>query len=519
LISILLLFAAKAYYDTNSIEVKHYRIENSSVGEVLSGLKLAHLSDLHIKNMGLMESKILETLKEEKPDLIFITGDLISFRGRYEPSLSFLQQLKPPLGAYAVFGNIEYSNENGSCTLCHQKRSKELKEKQSLIFLRNSFIPLEINGKVINIVGVDDPVNKKSDLKTALKTMNSGDPSILLAHSPETFEEASGFGIDFLLAGHNHGGQIFVTRFLRKILPLDPALEFLEGFFQKGKTLMYVSRGIGTSFLPFRLGVKPEITFFKFTNDTNEKIRIAPVNPSNLSREMRSLFHWDPINPTNSIKSLLISNTPPITIFTGFNFANLVETFNVLNIFDSLGLTAAPQHPDTATRQRGSTARQHHSNPAAQKILFDFESESELEKLNWECHKWFELSGEHVTSGKHCLRVILPPGQYPGINFENIKNDWSQCNYLRMDIFNPSDEDLKFHIRIDDHKSGWEYGNRFNMNWELKKGMNHISIPTDSIRTNIHHRPLNLEKIKRMMVFIPDNPQKREIYIDNIRLE
>jgi hypothetical protein len=88
-----------------------------------------------------------------------------------------------------------------------------------------------------------------------------------------------------------------------------------------------------------------------------------------------------------------------------------------------------------------------------------------------------------------------------------------------MDIFNPSGEDIKFHVRIDDHKSGWEYANRFDTNCELKKGMNYISIPTDSIKTNIHHRPLDLKKIKRMMVFIPNNPQKREFYLDNIRLE
>jgi len=182
-----------------------------------------------------------------------------------------------------------------------------------------------------------------------------------------------------------------------------------------------------------------------------------------------------------------------------------------MNIFDSLSLTSAPHHRNTATQQHRSTA--------AQRTLFDFESESDLKKLNWECHKWFELSDTNVTSGKRSLRILLPPGQYPGVNFEEIEKDWSKGNYLKMDIFNPSEEDIKFHVRIDDHKSGWEYANRFDTNCELKKGMNYISIPTDSIKTNIHHCPLNLKKIKRMMFFIPNNPQKREFYLDNIRLE
>ena len=497
LIAILLLFTTKAYYDTNSIEVKHYRIENSSIGEVLSGLKVVHLSDLHIKNISLMESKILETIKEEKPDLIFITGDLISFKGQYEPPMSLLQQLRAPFGVYAILGNTEYSNENGACTLCHQKRSKELKEKQNPIFLRNSFIPLRINEKVLNIVGVDDPVNKKSDLRMALKGSNPDDPSILLAHSPEVFGEASGFGIDFLLCGHNHGGQIFVTKFLRQIIPLDPALEFLEGFFQKGKMLMYVNRGIGTSYLPFRLGVKPEITFFTFASPGNG--RTATLH-----------------NGSTTSKIWSISNIPPATIFTGFNFENLMETFNILKIFDSLGLTSAPQYQNTSVNSNNPT---NSTNSINSSILFDFESEEELKRLNWECHKWFELSEDHATSGNHSLRVILPPGQYPGINIEDMRRDWSNSKYLRMDIFNPSEESLKFNIRIDDNKSGLGYANRFDTDFELKPGMNQISIPTDSITTNIHHRPLNLKKIKRMMVFIPDNLQKREIYIDNIRLE
>ena len=203
--------------------------------------------------------------------------------------MSFFHQFKAPQGVYAVLGNAEYSNENGSCDLCHKEKSKRLRDRQYPVFLRNSFSVLEINHKKINIVGVDDPVEEKSDLKMALKGLNPRHPTILLAHSPEIFEEAASYGMDLLLCGHNHGGQIFITKYLRYVLPLDPVLDFLEGFFQEGKTLMYVSRGIGTSYLPFRLGVKPEITFFSFTNNTNENIRIAQMNPSN------------PINPTSPI--------------------------------------------------------------------------------------------------------------------------------------------------------------------------------------------------------------------------
>mgnify|MGYP002813260781 CR=1 FL=1 len=425
----------------------------------------------------------------KKPDLIFITGDLICFEGPYEPVMSFLSQLKPPHGIYGVLGNTEYSNENGSCILCHEERSKNLKKKHNPIFLRNSIFHLKVHGKALNILGVDDPVSKKSNLKTGLKSLNSEEPSILLAHSPEIFEEASGCGLDLILCGHTHGGQIIFTKYLKKIFPLEASLRFIEGFFQEGKTMMYVSRGLGTSFLPFRFGVKPEITFFKFTNDTNEKVRMSRI---------------DSTDPINSMNTVSISNNPSKTIFTGLSLSNLIETFNVLNVFDSLGLTATQQHTSTS------------NNP---NVLFDFESELDLERLNWECHKWFELSEEHATSGRYSLKAVLPAGQYPGINFREIRSDWSEFRYFKMDVFNPANVKINFHIRIDDNQSGVEYANRFDTNFELKQGLNQISIPVDSIRTNLHHHPLNLKRIKRMIVFLMNNTKSRELYIDNIRLE
>jgi len=497
LIALLLLFAAKAYYDTNSLEIRHYAIKNSSLGRVLSGLKVAHLSDLHLKKIDVRENKILKILKEEKPDLILVSGDLVSFEGPYEPVLSFFHQLKVPLGIYAVLGNTEYSNENGSCILCHEERSKNLKKKQNPIFLRNSFSQLKVNGRTLNILGVDDPVDKRSNLRKSLKGINSEEPSILLAHSPEIFKEASELGIDLLLCGHTHGGQIFLTRYLRKIFPLEASLEFIDGLFQKAKTLMYVNRGIGTSFLPFRFGVKPEITFFKFTNDTNEKIRMSRIDSTDPINSM---------NTSNPMNTVSISNNPSKTIFTGLSLSNLIETFNVLNVFDSLGLTASRQHRKTLI------------NPTKSK-MFDFESEEELKQLNWECHKWFELSEEHATSGRYSLKAVLPPGQYPGINFHEIRSNWSEFCYLKMDVFNPANVKINFHIRIDDNQSGVEYANRFDTNIELKQGLNQISIPIDSIRTNIHHQPLNLKQIKRMIVFLMNNTKSRELYIDNIRLE
>jgi hypothetical protein len=88
-----------------------------------------------------------------------------------------------------------------------------------------------------------------------------------------------------------------------------------------------------------------------------------------------------------------------------------------------------------------------------------------------------------------------------------------------MDVFNPDNEKVSFHILIGDSRSGLEYDSRFDVDFNLEPGMNYLSIPTDSIRTNIQHRLLNLKGLRKFMVFVPDNLKPRELYLDNIRLE
>jgi hypothetical protein len=87
-----------------------------------------------------------------------------------------------------------------------------------------------------------------------------------------------------------------------------------------------------------------------------------------------------------------------------------------------------------------------------------------------------------------------------------------------MDIFNPSKDDVHFQVRIDDHQSNWEYANRFDQDFVLKPGPNSISIPINSIKTNLHYQQLNLKKMERLIVFVPNNQKPRDLYIDNIRL-
>ena len=298
---------------------------------------------------------------------------------------------------------------------------------------------------------------------------------------------------------------------------LDPTLEFIEGFYQQGKTLMYVSRGVGTSYLPFRLGVKPEITLFRFANGSSKSDCSA------------------------------IASSPSSSYFAGFSFLALFDLFDFFGVVSNtanylrlattgiyysmrsllglepyaLSLVPLPQSPNSSVLATSGSSKEPYPvglGPYA-KVLFDFESEEDLQKLDWQCHKWFELTKDHVTSGKSSLRMELPAGQYSGINFNDFPADWSKGQNLRLDVFNPSKERIVFHIRIDDKNSGWEYENRFDKNHELREGMNHISVPLSSLKTNLHSKPMDLRNIKRFMVFLPNNQVKRELFLDNIRIE
>ncbi len=466
-LSLTLVLIGKIYYDTNTIEVRRFQIADSYLGESLAGLKLAFIADLHTKRNGPREKEIHRILGKEKPDFILLGGDFISFKGPYEPAVEFLNQVGK---AYAVLGNTEYSNENESCIFCHQDKSHELKKDPQPIFLRNSVSVLAGSRGRISLIGVDDPVTRRSDLSAAIQKANPVGPTILLTHSPEIFEEAVQSGVDLVLAGHNHGGQIFLVGYLRKMILMDPALEYLEGFYHNGRTLMYVSRGVGTSFLPFRLGVKPEIALFTFSGKRSE-----------------------------TGESMSISNSPSQYIYAGLDAANFWDTINIFQVFFNRD--------------------EFRMKPQKMGMLFDFEDEAELNRLDWVCKKWFELSPMHATSGRYSLKMTLPPGRYAGVNFEGIYSDWSNYRFLKMDLYNPAEGPFTLHVRIDDENSGWEYADRYDTDFEVKAGKHSISIPLDSIKTNLNPRLLNLRKIERFMMFIPNNAVKREFYMDNVRLE
>ena len=158
-----------------------------------------------------------------------------------------------------------------------------------------------------------------------------------------------------------------------------------------------------------------------------------------------------------------------------------------------------------------------HNDSARELVLFDFESDSELDQLQWKCHTLLSLSKEHYTHGKKSLKMELYPSDYPGLTPMLKENDWSGYNKLCLDIYNPQDK-LLISFRIDDQKASPAYEDRYNKSFILESGMNRMSIPIDTLATSGTNRNLNLKKIHRLLIFVTNPKKKVVLYMDHIRL-
>ena len=236
----------------DAVAIEPYRIEvtHSTIhGAVATPLKIAHLTDVHTRGIGRREQRIFAILEEEKPDVIVVTGDtLASHGGSYSKCRAFYQRLHAPLGVWAVLGNWE--------------NWRPLKHQQA--FYESSGVHLLLNaGKPLRpdvwIAGVDDPYSAVAKPDAALAGAPPESYKILLFHSPAYFDQVAD-RVNLCLAGHTHGGQVRIP-FIPPLWLPSGCGRYLEGWYEKGSSRMYVSRGLGMSVLPVRFLCRPELVF------------------------------------------------------------------------------------------------------------------------------------------------------------------------------------------------------------------------------------------------------------------
>lgn len=245
------------YLERLSVAVRRYRVAIRALPPAFAGFTILHLSDLHDKEFGSAGEELIQLLRQESFDMVALTGDLVTGdRPLLTPALELIAGIQAISGrpVYSVSGNHDWRLERGA------EFNGRLREVGVRV-LSNSAAPLERGQDRIWIVGVDDPVTFRAHLDQALRGTENLSPRLLLAHSPHPYPEAVRNGLDLMLAGHTHGGQVRLP-----ILgaPFVPGMGFFPrwdyGLYSSGATTLIVSGGLGESALPLRFNIRPEVS-------------------------------------------------------------------------------------------------------------------------------------------------------------------------------------------------------------------------------------------------------------------
>ena len=264
----------KGIYNTSSrqIEAARSSIMLENLPETFKGFKIAFLTDLHasfIANNSLYEAAG-RIVREFAPDIIAFGGDFITGStkflsgsvGGFDPKhlnecVEAFGNLSAPHGVYCVLGNHD-------CWGGAQEREvviKTLADRFGAVWLRNQSVRISKGGGTIHLLGVDDYWEDTCSLPKAYGRLPKKDVKILLSHNPDINAEIfPAMGVDLVLAGHTHGGQVRLPIIGMPLLPSKFGQKYLSGAVRDGKRTTYVSRGIGHLLAPVRINCDPEVT-------------------------------------------------------------------------------------------------------------------------------------------------------------------------------------------------------------------------------------------------------------------
>jgi hypothetical protein len=286
------------------LELDRYDLAIRKPGLPPGGLSILHLSDLHCRPGGLVQdlklARLRRLLAHESYDLAVLTGDLINTATGLPSLLALIEELRPRLGMFAIPGNRDYwesslaaifqepspqagrwqwrglgasvrrLREFGRTVALNRHTRLQVRSNNALAMLAaleergvqtlvNRAVHIGVGGSDFWIAGVDDATHGAPDLGAALAGVPAGAFVLLLAHNPDIWLDRLVQRADLVLSGHTHGGQIYLP-FMGAIYMGASHLSRRRptGWFTRGDTRMFVSRGAGGS-LPFRLAARPQV--------------------------------------------------------------------------------------------------------------------------------------------------------------------------------------------------------------------------------------------------------------------
>ncbi|PAF26093.1 metallophosphoesterase [Shouchella clausii] len=262
-ILVILLFY-RGYKNTQHLVVNTVSVSESD-RQANQSLCVLHISDMHLERISVTPDQLYEKLRHKRIDLIALTGDFADRKKsipKMIPYLKMFSRLKPLYGMYAVFGNHDYWLKTPDF-----QDLKEVLEKHGCKTMQNENEAIIIDGKQLNIIGIDDAGSSRGDIDKAFNGVANG-YNLVLTHDPNIVLDMDHVSFDYLLAGHFHGGQIHWPKpyHLVKMGKLV-RLKMVKGLHHHKGQPFYISEGLGQTGLNIRLGSRPEITLHHLALD------------------------------------------------------------------------------------------------------------------------------------------------------------------------------------------------------------------------------------------------------------
>ncbi|BCN32256.1 metallophosphoesterase [Anaeromicropila herbilytica] len=252
-------------WQNNDIVITKFTYRSSKIGRDFDGYKIAQISDLHNKQFGNKQKRLIEHLRGIHPDLIVVTGDIIDAnRTNVDITMEFIRGAMKIAPIYYVSGNHE----------AWSGRYNELLDKlikEGVIIMDDKSIEIQKNDTKIYLIGLSDPDflsnniqnqdrKKQIDQKLKKLALHENELQILLSHRPELIQIYAKNNIDIAFTGHAHGGQFRIPYISGLYAPNQGFFpKYSSGAYKMSKTTMFVSRGLGNSKIPFRIFNRPEI--------------------------------------------------------------------------------------------------------------------------------------------------------------------------------------------------------------------------------------------------------------------
>jgi predicted MPP superfamily phosphohydrolase len=242
-------------------QVREIDVPLAGLPHTLDGLRLLHLSDIHLSAFLSEEefARVIDATRELRPHIAFATGDFISnFGDPLEACMRQLARVKSDSGMFGCLGNHEHY-------AAAEQSAVELAAQRGIPILRGESRQLRFGNALVNVAGVDyQPFfHKENYLRGAERLLYPGALNILLSHNPDVFPVAARKGFQLTLGGHTHGGQVTVEILDQGINPARFFTPYVKGLYCENSAAIYVTRGIGTIGIPARIGVAPEISLLR----------------------------------------------------------------------------------------------------------------------------------------------------------------------------------------------------------------------------------------------------------------